>query len=87
MKRQGISDLKIQSLNHFGLIAGLIDKLHLVEKIDARLPIPKYKNANLTHGQRVKAMIINGLGFTQSPIYMTPHFFEEKPVRPCLVKG
>jgi transposase len=87
MRQQGISDFKIQPLNHFGLIAGLIDKLKIVEKIDTRLPIPKYKNANLTHGQRVKAMIINGLGFTQSPIYMTPNFFEEKPVEALFGEG
>jgi hypothetical protein len=28
----------------------------------------------------VAAMIINGLGFTAKPLYLSPDFFESKPV-------
>ncbi len=64
------TELQVKTLAHHGICAGYIDKLKLVERIDARLPISKEKGAILTHGQRVKAMIINGLGFTQNPIYL-----------------
>ncbi len=81
------AELQVKTLAHHGLCAGYIDKLKLVERIDARLPISKEKGAILTHGQRVKAMIINGLGFTQSPIYLTPNFFKNLPVEQLFTKG
>ncbi|MCP5078508.1 MAG: DUF4277 domain-containing protein, partial [Psychromonas sp.] len=32
-------------------------------------------------------MIINGLGFTQNPIYLTPNFFKNLPVEQLFAKG
>lgn len=81
------AELQVKTLAHHGICAGYIDKLKLVERIDARLPISKEKGAILTHGQRVKAMIINGLGFTQSPIYLTPNFFKNLPLEQLFTKG
>ena len=79
--------IQVETLGHHGIVAGFIDKLKLVERIDARLPISKEKGAILTHGQRIKAMIINGLGFTQNPIYLSPHFFEDKAVSALIGDG
>jgi len=31
-------------------------------------------------------MIINGLGFTGTPLYMTPQYFEDKPIAQLLGK-
>ncbi|MBW4599174.1 MAG: DUF4277 domain-containing protein [Calothrix sp. FI2-JRJ7] len=31
-------------------------------------------------GYVVKAMILNGMGFVSSPLYMFPDFFKDKPV-------
>ncbi len=81
------SGLQVKTLAHHGICAGYIDKIKLVERIDARLPVCKEKGAILTHGQRVKAMIINGLGFTQSPIYLAPNFFKNLPVEQLFGKG
>ncbi|HAU1190305.1 TPA: IS1634 family transposase, partial [Legionella pneumophila] len=38
----------------------------------------------VSYGRRVAAMIINGLGFMNSRLYMTPHFFQDKPVAQLL---
>ena len=35
---------------------------------------------NVTIGQAVVAMIINGLGFTGQTLYLFPEFFEDKPI-------
>ncbi len=70
--------IQVETLGHHGIVAGFVNKLKLVERIDARLPVSKEKGACLSHGQRIKAMIINGLGFTQNPIYLSPQFFEDK---------
>ena len=40
----------------------------------------------LSHGDAVVAMIINGLGFTGTPLYMTPEYFEDKPIAQLLGK-
>ena len=40
----------------------------------------------LSHGDAVVAMIINGLGFTGTPLYMTPQYFEDKPIAQLLSK-
>ncbi len=40
----------------------------------------------LSHGDAVVAMIINGLGFTGTPLYMTPQYFEDKPIAQLLGK-
>jgi transposase len=49
--------------------------------------ISKTHDAIVTHGQSLKAMIINGLGFTQNPIYLLPTFFEGKDVSTLMGEG
>ena len=50
-------------LGHLGLVADKIDSLKLIELIDSRLPISQAHGAKVSHGERVAAMIMNGLGF------------------------
>lgn len=70
-------DISGKVLDHLGLVAVIIEKLGLVEKIDKRLPLNKPKT---TMGQRVAAMILNGLGFIDDRLYMFPEFLGNKPV-------
>jgi transposase len=79
--------IQVKTLDHLGIVAGLVDKLKLVERIDAKIPISKAHGAIVTHGQSIKAMIINGLGFTQNPIYLSPTFFEGKDVSALIGEG
>ncbi len=67
-------------LDHLGLVASTIEKLGLIDKIDQRIPIAKAKGAKVTIGQRVAAMILNGLGFIDDRLYMFPQFLKNKPV-------
>jgi len=50
----------------------------IVDKINQRLPTTD--KANVTMGQRVLAMILNGLGFTNDRLYLVPRFFQNQPV-------
>jgi transposase len=77
----------VQTLVHLGLVAAAVEDLRLVERIDQRLPLDEEKGVEVTHGQRVKAMIINSLGYTNSPLYLTPDFFAELDVERLLGKG
>ena len=59
------SNYQSQVLKHLGLVAGMVDELGLVERIDQLLPKDEERRT-LSHGQVVKAMIINGLGFNSA---------------------
>lgn len=69
-----------QALDHLGLVASVIKDIGLISKIDERIPVSKEKGAKLSIGQRVAAMILNGLGFMDDRLYMFPKFLENKPV-------
>jgi len=66
------------NLDHLGLVAALYDEIGIGSLIDTLIP-QDLEQRHVSIGQAVKAMVINGLGFTQSPLYLTPHFFEDKP--------
>ena len=74
------------TLDHHGLVAGMVDELRLVEKIDAMIP-QDLEQRNVSVGMAVKAMILIGLGFVQRALYLTPDFFRGKPVGRLLGQG
>jgi len=70
----------IKNMDHLGLVAGMIDELKIKESIDESLPTSsEYKN--LSYGESVKAMILNGLGYANKQLYLTPLFFKDKPLQ------
>ena len=75
-----------QVIKHLGLVAGMVDELGLVERIDQLLPKDEERRT-LSHGQVAKAMIINGLGFNQRALYLSPLFFQDKPVARLIGDG
>ncbi len=77
--------IKVQDLDHCGIIAGIIDELGLVAEIDEL--IGRHGNQKVTTGQAVKAMIINGLGMISSPLYLFEKFFEGKATEHLLGEG
>lgn len=80
-------DVQGQVLDHLGIVASVISRLKLVEKINSRIPVSKEKGAKTTMGQRVAAMILNGLGFTDDRLYLFPEFLKNKPIERLLGKG
>ncbi len=67
------SNIRVQDLDHSGLIAGICDAMGLVEKLDRLLHT--HPQEIITPGQAVKAMILNGLGFVSAPLYLFEKFF------------
>ena len=73
-----MDNLTVKRLDHLGIVSGLIRELKIIEQIDERIePDPK---ETITTGEAIAAMIMNGLGFSDRPLYLTPQFFEEKPL-------
>jgi transposase len=67
-----------QVLDHLGLVAGMFDELGLGDVIDqATQQNPEMRD--LTVGEAVKAMVLNGLGFINQALYLVPRFFQNKP--------
>jgi transposase len=73
-----------EQLGVLGLVAATIHELGIIEKIDQRLSLSEKKGGIVSYGRRCAAMILNGLGFMNSRLYMTTHFFQDKPVAQLL---
>ncbi len=67
-----------KNLDHLGIIAGIIDDLGIVEKIDKI--VGNDVREKISAGQVVKAIILNGLGFVSQPLYLFEKFFENKAI-------
>jgi len=85
INNQALELLETQALDHLGLVAAVTRDLGIIDKIDQRLPTTD--RANVTMGQRVLAMILNGLGFTNDRLYLVPRFFQNKPVEKLIGPG
>lgn len=74
----GLPEVGVRRLDHHGVVSGVIDDLGFVEVLDEAVGLDGREK--LTVGQVVKGLIINGLGFSDSPLYLTPDFFEHLPL-------
>lgn len=68
-----------QNLDHLGLVAGMCKEIGVAKMVDSACG-PQSKNKNLTFGQCVEAMILNGLGFVGRTLYLYSEYFEDKPL-------
>ena len=80
-----LAELEIQTINHLGLIAGIIDEIGIVDLINNEIGIDSREV--VTPGVVVKAIILNGLGFVSRPLYLFPQFFEDKATEHLLGEG
>jgi transposase len=67
-----------QVLDHLGLVAGMCDELGIGDVIDHATPQDPEKR-DLTVGEAVNAMVLNGLGFITQALDLVPRFFQNKP--------
>jgi len=73
-----------QDLDHLGLVAGMCEQIELIKVID-ELVGPDEREVSV--GQAVQAMVLNGLGFVGRALYLTPEFFRTKPVERLIRPG
>ena len=78
-------ELESKNLDHLGIIAGIIDDIGIVEKINEIFLIDSREKVNT--GEVVKAIILNGLGFVSKPLYLFPEFFKDKAVEHLIAAG
>jgi transposase len=80
-----LEELEIKNLDHLGIVAGIIDEIGIVEKVNELLGTDAREKINC--GEVVKAIILNGLGFVAQPLYLFPNFFKDKAVEHLLGEG
>jgi transposase len=68
----------VERLDHLGLLTEVIKDIRLIDMIDARLRPDSQEE--ITPGEAVAGMILNGLGFANRPLSLTPQFFANKPL-------
>src|SRR5437870_3589539 len=73
-----MESVSVERLDHLGVVASVIKDLGLIEMIDARLLV--HDQEEITAGEAVAGMILNGLGFANRPLSLTPQFFANKPL-------
>jgi transposase len=78
-------NLQVETLDHLGLVAGIVDELGLVELTDELLP-GHHQNC-ISNGQVLKAMVLNCFGFLSAPLYLFREFFESKSTEHLLGEG
>ncbi len=63
-----MNERTIRNIDYLGIIAGIVDQIGLVEIVNAE--IGKNSQEKISAGIVVKAMILNGLGFVSTPLYL-----------------
>lgn len=80
-----MAEVRVERLDHLGLIAGVIKDLRIIEMIDER--IEPDEREHITTGEAIAGMIINGLGFSNRPASLTPSFLRTSRWRPSSEKA
>jgi len=78
-------EFESKNLDHLGIIAGIIDEIEIVEKINEIFLVDSREKVNT--GEVVKAIILNGLGFVSRLLYLFPDFFQDKPIEHLIKEG
>ena len=68
-----IENTEIKNIEYLGIVAGLIDEIGIVERINYKRRIDSREN--IASGILVKPILINELGFVSIPVYLFRHFF------------
>ena len=63
-------NIEVQTINHLGIIAGIIDEIGIVDIINEQLGIKSQEKLN--SGLIVKSIILNAMGFVSRPLSLFP---------------
>ena len=71
-------------IQHLGIIAGVCKEIGLADRIDRHVDS---SNRKVSVGDAVVAMVLNAMGFTGRPLYLTSRFFDNRPVDTLIREG
>jgi transposase len=69
---ESLKDIEIttKNIDHLGIVARVFDELDISKVLDEKLP--KNRQHKVPHSTIVKAMVLNGLGYTERRLYLFP---------------
>jgi len=73
-----IKGIKTKNLDHLGIVSAVCEEIGLVKLIDDLTGSDEQRKVSV--GTATKAMVLNGLGFANRTLYLTPDFFSDKAV-------
>ncbi|MCF1456186.1 MAG: IS1634 family transposase [Shewanella sp.] len=76
----------IQRIDHMGLVAGMCKELGIATLLDSLVP-NQSGNRNISFGETVVSMLLNGLGFNARTLHMFPEFHADKPLDKLIRPG
>ena len=76
--------VRVERLDHLGIVAGICREIGLAEYLDG-LAGPTQQQVSI--GTATVAMLLNGLGFSNRRLYLVSQFFATKPVEYLLGAG
>jgi hypothetical protein len=80
-----MESVRVECLDHVGVIAAVIKDLGIIDRLDARL-VPD-RQEEIMPGAAVAGMMLNGFGFANRPLSLTPQFFAHTPLVWLLHEG
>jgi transposase len=63
-----------KSIDHLGIVTGICKEIELVKLIDKLVCSDPQRKISV--GEGIYALVLNGLGFGNTTLYLSPHFFE-----------
>ena len=73
-----MESIHVERLDHLGLLAAVIKDVGRIGLIDARL-VPA-EQEEITAGEAIAGMLLNGLGCAHRPMSLTPQLFANPPL-------
>jgi transposase len=70
--------IETKSLDHLGIVSGVCQEIGLIGLIDSLVKSDPQRTISV--GEGIYALILNGLGFVNSTLYLSPDYFRDKPV-------
>ena len=76
---------QVERLDHLGIVAGITKELEIIDFINERLRDDV--RSEISDGEAIAGMIVNGLGFTSKSLCLTPEFFNGRPLELLFSEG
>lgn len=77
---------EVKNIGHLGIIASIFKEYRIVERINLLLP-KKSNNQNVSHGEVILAMVMQGLGFNNHRFYLSAEFFSHIELKGLFKQG
>jgi transposase len=78
-------EIQVKDIDHLGIVAGMIDQMGWVDVVNEIVGVHSLEQVST--GQVLKAMLLNGLGFVAAPLYLFGQFFEGKATEHLIGEG